>query len=249
MISVEKRGKIALVWLDRSVTNAINMNCVKALSAIIERLESDPEVAGIVLSSSSANFFSIGFDIPELFDLSREEFGAFYGAVNQMCLDLYALPKPTVAAITGHAIAGGCILALCCDYRFIANGRKLIGLNEVKLGVPVPYPADRMLRELAGMRPAREIMEAGEFYEPEQALALGLVDRVLPLERVVEEAVEMAAELGSLPGMAYGMIKGNRVETILEEVVRRGAEKERVFIERWYSEDTRLRLQEAMKKF
>ncbi len=121
MISVEKRGKVSLVWLDRSVTNAINMNCVKDLSAAVQSLGSDPEVHGIVLSSSSANFFSIGFDIPELYDLSREEFGAFYRAVNQMCLDLYALPKPTVAAITGHAIAGGCILALCCDYRFIAN--------------------------------------------------------------------------------------------------------------------------------
>ncbi len=249
MITVEKRGKVALVWLDRSVTNAINMNCVKVLSAIIDKLGSDPEVAGIVLSSSSANFFSIGFDIPELFDLSREEFGAFYGAVNQMCLDLYALPKPTVAAITGHAIAGGCILALCCDYRFIANGRKLIGLNEVKLGLPVPYPADRMLRELVGMRPAREIMEAGEFYEPEQALALGLVDRVLPLERVVEEAVEMAVELGSLPCVAYGMIKGNRVETLLAEVERRGAEKEKTFVERWYSDQARELLREAMKKF
>lgn len=249
MISVEKRGKVALVWLDRSVTNAINMNCVKALSAILSRLGSDPEVHGIVLSSSSANFFSIGFDIPELFDLSQEDFAAFYRAVNQMCLELYTLPKPTVAAITGHAIAGGCILALCCDYRFIAKGRKLIGLNEIKLGVPVPYPADRMLRELVSMRPAREIMEAGEFYEPEQALELGLVDRVLPLDRLVDEAVEMADELGSLPGAAYGMIKGSRVETILGDIKARGTEKEQAFIERWYSDEARELLREAMKKF
>ncbi len=216
---------------------------------MIQQLSNDPGVSAVVLSSSSANFFSIGFDIPELYDQSREEFGAFYRAVNQMCLDLYALPKPTVAAITGHAIAGGCILTLCCDYRFIASGRKLIGLNEVKLGVPVPYPADRMLRELVGMRPAREIMEAGEFYEPERALALGLVDRVLTLERLVDEAVEMAAELGSLPGAAYAMIKANRVESVVAEVQAHGAEKERAFIERWYSEETRKLLREAIKKF
>jgi enoyl-CoA hydratase/carnithine racemase len=249
MITIEKRGKVALVWLDRSITNAINMNCVKELGAVIQSLERDSEVRGIVLSSSSANFFSIGFDIPELFDLSREEFGGFYAAVNQMCLDLYAFPKPTVAAITGHAIAGGCILALCCDYRFIAKGRKLIGLNEVKLGVPVPYPADRILRDLVGMRPARKIMEAGEFYGPEQALELGLVDRVLPLERVIEEAVEMADELGALPGVAYGMVKGNRVENIVAEVKRRGAEKEKTFIECWYSYPARELLREAIKKF
>ena len=249
MISTEKRGKVGVVWLDRNITNAINMACVKDLSTALQKLKSDPKVRGIVLSSSSANFFSIGFDIPELFDQSREEFGAFYRAVNQMCLDLYALPKPTVAALTGHAIAGGCILALCCDYRFLAKGRKLIGLNEVKLGVPVPYPADRMLRELVGMRPAREIMEAGEFYEPERALALGLVDRVLTLERLLDEAVEMADELGSLPAEAYAMIKANRVETTLAEVKRHGAEQERSFIERWYSDETRKLLQEAIKKF
>lgn len=77
-------------------------------------------------------------------------------------LALYTLPKPVVAAITGHAIAGGCILALCCDYRFISEGRKLMGLNEVKLGVPVPYLADRVLHALVGTRYAREIIESGE---------------------------------------------------------------------------------------
>jgi enoyl-CoA hydratase/carnithine racemase len=249
LISTERRGNVCVVWLDRNITNAINMRCVAELSAMIQQLGNDPQVGAVVLSSSSANFFSIGFDIPELYHQSREEFGAFYRAVNQMCLDLYALPKPTVAAITGHAIAGGCILTLCCDYRFIASGRKLIGLNEVKLGVPVPYPADRMLRELVGMRPAREIMEAGEFYEPERALALGLVDRVLTLERLVDEAVEMAAELGSLPGAAYAMIKANRVESIVVEVQAHGAEKERAFIELWYSDETRKLLREAIKKF
>jgi Delta3-Delta2-enoyl-CoA isomerase len=249
MISTERRGNVCVVWLDRNITNAINMRCVEELGAMIQQLSNDPGVSAVVLSSSSAKFFSIGFDIPELYDQSREEFGAFYQAVNQMCLDLYALPKPTVAAITGHAIAGGCILTLCCDYRFIASGRKLIGLNEVKLGVPVPYPADRMLRELVGMRPAREIMEAGEFYEPERALALGLVDRVLTIERLVDEAVEMAAELGSLPGAAYAMIKANRVENIVAEVQAHGAEKERAFIERWYSDETRKLLREAIKKY
>ena len=249
MISTERRGNVCVVWLDRNITNAINMRGVEELGAMIQQLSNDPGVSAVVLSSSSAKFFSIGFDIPELYDQSREEFGAFYQAVNQMCLDLYALPKPTVAAITGHAIAGGCILTLCCDYRFIASGRKLIGLNEVKLGVPVPYPADRMLRELVGMRPAREIMEAGEFYEPERALALGLVDRVLTIERLVDEAVEMAAELGSLPDAAYAMIKANRVESIVAEVQAHGAEKERAFIERWYSDDTRKLLREAIKKF
>ena len=98
---------------------------------------------------------------------------------------LFTFPKPTAAAISGHAIAGGCILTLCCDYRYIAEGRKLMGLNEIKLGVPVPYVADCILRSLVGFRHAREIMESGDFYQPETSFQKGLVDAVLPLENVL----------------------------------------------------------------
>jgi enoyl-CoA hydratase/carnithine racemase len=78
-------------------------------------------------------------------------------ALDSMCLEMLTISKPLVAGIAGHAIAGGCILSLCCDYRFISEGRKLIGLNEIKLGVPVPYVADCILRKLIGHRLARDV--------------------------------------------------------------------------------------------
>ena len=74
-------------------------------------------------------------------------------------------------------------MALCCDYRFIAEGRKLMGLNEVKLGVPVPYLGDCILRHLVGARHARDIMDTGDFYHPEVLLQMGMVDQALPLEK------------------------------------------------------------------
>ena len=184
MIRTEVRDEVALVQLDRPVTNALDLELVHELGQALQGVRHDPHVRGLVLASSNVKFFSIGFDIPSLFDLPREEFQTFYRDFNRMCLDLYTLPRPAVAAITGHATAGGCILALCCDYRFIAEGRKLVGLNEIRLGVPVPYLADCILRHLVGVRLARDVMDSGEFYPPATSLQMGLVDQVLPLEQV-----------------------------------------------------------------
>lgn len=249
LISIEQRGQVILARLTRGVTNALSLECVNELAQMLQWVKSDAGVRGLVLASANEKFFSIGFDIPQLYDLGRDDFLRFFLVFNRVCLDLYTLPKPTFAAMTGHAIAGGCILALCCDYRFIAEGRKLMGLNEIKLGAPVPYLADSILRSLIGVRQAREVMDKGEFYPPEACLAMGMVDRILPPDKVVEQAVEQAAELAALPAAAFGAIKRNRVEGIEAQVLARQEEKARLFVECWYADEARARLREAMAKF
>jgi len=249
MISVEHHGKVVFAKLNNGITNALNPKVVKELEGVIKQVKNDAGVNGLVLGSSNEKFFSIGFDIPELFEMNRDDFRGFYRMFNQVCLDLLTLPKPTVAAITGHAIAGGCILTMCCDYRFIAKGHKLMGLNEVKLGLPVPYLPDRLLHALTGVCKAREIMESGKFYPSNEALEMGMADKILPIENVVKAAIEHADSLGSLPKVGYGMIKQNRVEVIEEQVMARQDKKEASFIESWYSDEARRCLNEAMKKF
>ncbi len=248
-VSVEQQGCVTLVKLNHGVTNALNPKVVYELEAILRRVKEDEAVKGLVLASSNEKFFSIGFDIPELFEMNREDFKGFYRSFNGICMDLFTLPKPTVAAMTGHAIAAGCILALCCDYRFMAQGHKLMGLNEVKLGLPVPYFPDRLLHALAGIRRAREMMESGEFYPAEKAFEMGIVDKILPVENVVNAAVKHADTIGGLPKVGYEIIKQNRVEVIVEAVKAREDQKETVFIESWYSNEARERLKAAMKKF
>ncbi len=248
-ITIDYHGKVMLARLNRNVTNALNVESVQELSNVLRQVESEAAVHGLVLGSSNEKFFSIGFDLPELFDLNRDDFRDFFRLFNQVCLNLYTLPKPTVAAITGHATAGGCILALCCDYRFIAEGRKLMGLNEVKLGAPVPYLADRLLHALAGVRHARNMMEGGEFYGPEETRNMGVVDDILPMKELEQKAIAQAEKLGSMPKSGYGMIKQNRVEMIAADVLAREADKEQYFMECWYSEETRARLRAAMEKF
>ena len=238
-----------MVELTGGKSNALNLELVGKLQKSLQQLKTDPDVKGVVLASASENFFSIGFDIPHLFDLAREEFRIFYQTFNQACLDLFTLPKPTVAAITGHAIAGGCILTLCCDYRYISQGRKLMGLNEIKLGVPVPYTADWVLRSLVGTRAAREMTETGEFYRPEKLAEFGLVDLILPPEKVLDESVAKAQALGSMPADAYAVIKQNRVESIVVQVKKYAREKEELFLDCWYADEVRQLLQQAMEKF
>jgi enoyl-CoA hydratase/carnithine racemase len=249
MIRTEVRDEVALVQLDRPVTNALGPELVHELGQALQGVRHDPLVRGLVLASSNDKFFSIGFDIPRLFELPREEFQAFYRDVSRVCLDLYTLPRPTIAAITGHATAGGCILALCCDYRFIAEGRKLVGLNEIRLGVPVPYLADCILRHLVGVRLARDVVDSGEFYPPATSYQMGLVDQVLPLEQVVPAAVEKARSLGAWSQEAFALIKRNRVEGIEAQVLAHQEQQERAFVERWYSAEARARLKEAIEKF
>ena len=248
-ITVDYQDTVVIVKLSRGVTNVLDMELVKELGEFLERVQQDSRVSALVLGSSNDKFLSIGFDIPQMFELPREDFSTFFGEFNRVCLSLYTLPKPTIAAITGHAVAGGCILALCCDYRFIAEGRKLMGLNEIKLGVPVPYLIDCVLRYTVGTRYARQIMDTGEFYGPEDSLRMGLVDEVLPVGEVMAKATERARLLGAWPREAFAMIKRNRVEEIEQRVLAQREEKERLFVDCWYSDEARQRLREAIDKF
>jgi 3,2-trans-enoyl-CoA isomerase len=249
LLRIERDGPVAIVRLSRGVTNPINGELVGELAAAIRQAKEETDIRSLVLASANDKFFSIGWDIPQLIGLSKSDFADFFRRYNRMCLDLYTLSKPTVAAITGHAIAGGCILALCCDYRHVADGKKLIGLNEIKLGAPLPYVVDCVLPALVGGRHAREIMESGDFYAPDAALRMGLVDAVLPLDQVLPASVEKAKTLGAMPEQAFAIVKGNRTAGIAKQIGARLEEEERRFIECWYSGVARERLKEAAAKF
>jgi enoyl-CoA hydratase/carnithine racemase len=249
MISVDRQGGVIKVELDRGVTNAINLELVEELTRIVRQSAEATDVRALVIAGSNDKFFSIGFDLPHLLTLAREQMEVFYRAFNQLSLDLYTFPKPTVAALTGHTVAGGCILALTCDYRFVAEGKKLMGLNEIKLGVPVPYPADCMLRSLTGVRAARDILDSGALFRPEQARELGLVDQVLPLAQVRREALARAEALGAEPQQAFAMIKQNRIEAVVSQVQAQLEARQQYFLECWFRAKTQERLREAASRF
>ena len=246
---MEIKDNVAVLKLQRNITNALNLDFLKDISSSLHDLEKNPQVRAIILTSANDKFFAIGFDLPYLIELEKEGVETFYTTYNKLCLDLFTIPKPVVAAINGHAIAGGCILTLCCDYRFISEGRKLMGLNEIKLGLPVPYPGDRILHQIVGARYAKEIMEIGEFYSPEVSLEMGMVDQVFPSEQMLAKSIERAKLLGNYPAHAYRMIKQNRVENVKDEILGSLEEKQRYFLKCWDKDETQNLLKEATKKF
>jgi enoyl-CoA hydratase/carnithine racemase len=249
MIQTEVHDGVMVLELHHAVTNALSQELLHELAEILRTARDNPEARALVLASSNDKFFSIGLDIPSLFELNPQDFMAFYQAFNRTCLDLFTFPKPTLAALSGHAVAGGCILALCCDVRLIAEGHRLMGLNEIRLGVPVPYPADRILRHLLGARHARDMIYSGEFFGPEDALRMGLVDQIVPPDQLRTLAVEKAAALGSHSLEAFCAIKHNRVQPVTDQILAHLEERERLFVELWYAPETRKNLKQAMDKF
>jgi enoyl-CoA hydratase/carnithine racemase len=249
MIDIEHMENLAILRLKNGVTNPINLEFVNEISGSISELKRDSSVHSIVITGANDKFFSIGFDLPTLYKLNDKDVKKFYQAYNRLCLDLYAYPKPTVAALTGHAIAGGCILALCCDYRVIASGKKLMGLNEIKLGLPVPYPGDMILKQIIGTRYAQMIMEMGDFYGPDQLMQMGVVNQVVKQKGVLEKSIEQAKLLGDYHAPAFKMIKKNRVDPVVNGIKEDLEEKENYFLKYWFSDETRKLLKEAAKKF
>ena len=249
LVLEDRDGHAAVLTLNRGVTNPWNLELVNALRGKLRELDSDDTVRAVVLTSDNDKFFSIGFDIPSLYPLTKEGFTEFYTSFNQLCLELFTYPKPTIAAIRGHAVAAGCIVTVCCDYRFIAEGRKLMGVNEIKIGVPIPYPANCIMQELIGFRNSRDMNDFGEYYPADELLRMGVVDKVLPVERVLPEAIAHVKVIGAYPTYAYRMIKRNRTEAIANHIREYLDEREKYFVECWYAEETRLLLEEAIKKF
>jgi enoyl-CoA hydratase/carnithine racemase len=246
LVTIESKEDLAIVRLQNGVTNAISPEVAVELSRIIAQVKKDK--VGMVLAGGE-KFFSMGFDLPKLLLLDRSGMTEFFYLFNQVVFDILTLPVPTVAAIKAHAIAGGTILLLACDHRVAASGKVLIGLNEIKLGVPVPYLSDLILRRIAGDVFASEMIYQGEFIDSSDAQKKGIVNSIFPKPNVEEKALEIAASLAKLPRKAFHASKSNRVEAIRSRYETDFRLKNETFLDCWFSPETRALLKEAAKKF
>ena len=245
-VILEAHDAVAALRLNNGVINAINPELLDDLSDAVKRTKS--EFKGMVLAGGE-KFFCIGLDLPGLLQLGRSEMVEFYSKFMQVLLDIYTLPMPTACALNGHATAGGTIFALGCDFRFASSGRKFMGLNEVKIGLPVPYLTDLILRQVAGDRCATEMMFKGEFVEPEKAQEMGLVDAIFSPEDLEEKAVAKIAELAALPPQGLTLIKNNRVGAVRSQYEAVRSTEADLFLDCWFNPAVQERLREAATKF
>ncbi|MDM8523880.1 enoyl-CoA hydratase/isomerase family protein [Desulfococcaceae bacterium HSG8] len=242
----EIQKDIAVLTLNNGTTNSINPGLVRDLSETLDEIRN--EAKGIVLCGG-AKFFSIGLDLPSLIKCDRAEMSDFWYEFNHLILDLYTVSLPTVCALSGHAVAGGNILALTCDYRFAGTDTKKIGLNEIKLGVPVPYLADMLLRQIISERSATEMLYSGDFMSFSEAKKIGLIDDIYSTEAVIRKARKKAAGLSEFQTHAFSAIKSCRTEEIRDKYEKNFKSKNEIFLDCWFSESTQRILKDASQKF
>jgi len=241
-VTVQRDDDLAMVVLDRGKVNAIDEQVVEELDDALDGVEKAEGVRSVVLTASG-KFFSFGFDIPAFMDHTPESFTRFLESFTELYTRVYMFPRPVVAALNGHAIAGGCMLALGCDRRIMAEGRGKISLNEITFGSSVFAGSVEMLRMAVGQRNAERILGTGALWLPEQALELGLVDQVVAPEKLRQAAVASAREIAGDTVVFQSMRELLR-GPIVEMMRRREAASIREFVEIWYSAATRERLRQ-----
>ena len=242
-VEVEVSSDIATVFLSRGKVNALNALVVDELKACLSALEGDRDLKALILTGRG-KFFSFGFDIPEFLGLTQEAFTDFVTNFTELYTRLFLYPKPVVAALNGHAIAGGCMLALACDNRVMAAGKSKIALNEIAFGSTVFAGSTEMLRFLVGNANATEILYSGALYSAEEAMRLGLVQAVIPEEDLMVAARRIATNLASKPAAAWASIKALLRKPIAEAMMQRERKSIRELVDIWYSEPTWAKLQD-----
>jgi Delta3-Delta2-enoyl-CoA isomerase len=205
MIALARHGPIHELRLDRPPANALDPGLIAALRRAVEAAPAAGARAMVL--SGSPGIFSAGLDVPVLLPLDRAGIAAMWDGLYKLMRALATSPVPVIAAITGHSPAGGCVLALFCDARVMAEGDYKIGLNEVRVGIPMPPILHRALSRLVGPRQAERLCVGAELVGGEEAMYIGLVDELAPPEQVVARALARAEELLALPPAAMAITR------------------------------------------
>ena len=191
-VILEKEGHLAIVTINRpKALNALNSETLNDLNTVIDNLEKDRNIYAVILTGSGEKSFVAGADIAEMKDLNEAEGKAFGTLGNNVFRRLENLDKPVIAAISGFALGGGCELAMACDIR-IASEKARFAQPEVGLGITPGFGGTQRLARIVGLGKAKEMIYTCCQVRAEEALNIGLVNKIVPLESLMEEAKKMA---------------------------------------------------------
>lgn len=208
MRTSDHEGGVRVLTLDRPPANAINQEFMRDLSSALDDAREAEAVRALVITGNGP-FFCGGFDLhseAQAGGLLQEQATGFR-LYHESHSKLLAFPKPTIAMVNGHAIAGGTVLVLACDYRLGIEGDYRIGLNEVAIGAAFPRAAFEIVRLRLTHQQAAELLLGAQIYPASQAVRLGVVDELLPPETFEETVLRRAATVASFPREAYAHTK------------------------------------------
>jgi len=209
VVSVSReRDGVALIHLNRPPANSYDRAFLDALNAAVDEVRWNGDIRSAVLASDLApRFFSAGADITNFRNSTQQQRVMTVLHAHEILLKMERTPKLFVAAIAGHALGGGLEIALACDFRFAAEGEYRLGVPEVNLGLLPGNGGTQRLTRLIGRTQALEMLLSGQPVAPARALEVGLVDRIVPGESLLEEAIGYVAKIAQGPSLAVGNIK------------------------------------------
>lgn len=236
MIDTMTHGPVREVQMNRPPANALSPDLVRALDkALAEAIDSG---AGAVVLSGLPGMFSAGLDVPTLLMLDRDGVRSAWSDFLGLLRSIAESPVPTAAAITGHSPAGGAVISLFCDYRVMAEGEFKIGLNEVEVGIILPLFMFRALERLVGPRQAERLATAAMMVSSDEALDIGMVDEVVPMEEVVPRCLARCERLVSLPPRAMAETRANARRGLIELFDRVDDRFMDELVDLWFSDET-----------
>jgi|SRR5215469_3877268 len=232
-----KRDGVEILAISRPPANAMNLELLEELRDAFTSIGREDAARAIVLTADGATFCA-GLDLKSVPHYSKAEQIKLLDVLNGMILAAYGCPLPVVAAVNGHAIAGGLVLALCCDWRIVVEAPIRVGLAEVKVAIPYPVAAMEVVRAELSSQARRRLVLSGENEGFAEGLAAGVFDQSAPRERLLETAIAKAASYVELPHDAFATIKhqlkGTTIAAI-ESALREGREPLR---DNWISTET-----------
>lgn len=238
-LKVTIREKIAIVAMDRGSSNAMNRELVNELQNLITNIEQDQNIAGVILTGKSG-FFTAGLDLIELYDYNEVEIRAFWEDFLKLVSTLTCFKKPLISVISGHSPAGGCVMALCSDYRVMAEGKYIIGLNEVPVGIIVPDSIFELYAFWIGRRKAYQYILEGKLLTVEEAKESGLVDEVADISYLMTVAEKKIQSYLQYDYTTWQQTKLNLRRELIEKVTADQSVTLNKVLEQWWAPRTRL---------
>jgi enoyl-CoA hydratase len=205
-LQVKKQGAVALVCMCRPPVNALDIEMLDEIDATFAALEDDDSVGAVVLTGE-ANIFSAGMNLKTTPNADKAQQDEILKAINRGFGRVFLMPKPTIAAVNGHAIAGGMILLLATDYRVAVEEHCQFGLTEVRVGIPFPVAAIEIARAQLSPPTLRDMVLFGRNMGPQAALACGVVDAITTYDDVLTRAMAKAKECLDIPRDGYAKVK------------------------------------------
>ncbi|MGB1581206.1 MAG: enoyl-CoA hydratase/isomerase family protein [Nevskiales bacterium] len=237
MIEKDLNNGVLTLRLAHGKASVLDLELLQGLIAALEQAQETPEVKAVILTGSGS-IFSAGVDLKRLLDEREAYASQFVPLLDQSFEVLFEFPKPVIAAVNGHAIAGGCILVAACDIKLMARGKGRIGIPELKVGVPFPVSAFEVLRFAIGRNKLQALLYQAETFDPDTALDKGWVDEVLEADALMGRAQTVAAELAAIPAESFRISKAMFRSDSLQRM-HRGREQYGEDIQaRWSSDAT-----------